>query len=158
MELKAIYLCLFLLYVRKVSSLKCYTCSCTEDDSDTTCLTGPGKKSGMVTDCDKKYCYTVRVDYKDPRGKLQSLLRTCLDKPDYMHEVIEDETHRSYYMACKSDLCNNGNGRTDGSDQENGAFGDKSTIYCPGIGSNRSSVINVNMFMYVVIYLAYCCL
>ncbi|KAJ8945341.1 hypothetical protein NQ318_009736 [Aromia moschata] len=71
-------LCLFFLFViHRSTGLQCYTCSTTEDESDTTCADNPSEVDGGVTDCDKKYCIIVRVDYKDPRGKLASILRSC---------------------------------------------------------------------------------
>ncbi|CAH1108191.1 unnamed protein product [Psylliodes chrysocephalus] len=126
MKIHIAFILVFLLYyIHSVKSLKCYTCSCTEDDADTSCLDNLGAKEGDITDCDKKYCILVRIDYKDPRGKLQSISRNCVDKPAYIHEVIEDETHIGYFTACKSDLCNDGNGHINSSSGETGVFGDK---------------------------------
>lgn len=51
-------------FIYLFKGLKCYTCSATEDDADTTCESDPESVSGGVTDCDKKYCIIVRVDYK----------------------------------------------------------------------------------------------
>nr|CAH7765071.1 unnamed protein product [Callosobruchus chinensis] len=65
-----------------------------ENDADATCLENPGAVAGGILDCDMKYCYSVRIDYKDPKGKLKSLTRTCLDKPLFINDVIEDESSR----------------------------------------------------------------
>ncbi|KAJ8913503.1 hypothetical protein NQ315_017053 [Exocentrus adspersus] len=137
----SVFLLLSSLLIHKSAGLKCYTCSTTEDDADTTCESDPASVTGGVTDCDKKYCIIVRLDYKDPRGKLQSILRSCVDKPTYLNEVLEDETHRAYYRSCRSDLCNSGTGRADSSNNDNGSLGDKSTIYVPGIGENGAVFI-----------------
>ncbi|XP_056631136.1 uncharacterized protein LOC130441459 [Diorhabda sublineata] len=155
METNVVFILLLLILCIQNTTgfLKCYVCSQTEDDSDTHCLDSPGSQDSDILECDKKYCYVVRQDYKDPRGKLASILRTCLDKPTYTNEVIEDETHRAYYRACKSDLCNGGNGRTDESTGESGAFGDKSTIYVPGTGTNNADIVKVLFVVHIISFL-----
>ncbi|XP_018568715.1 uncharacterized protein LOC108908994 [Anoplophora glabripennis] len=156
--MKNLSILIFTLFlVHRSAGLQCYTCSTTEDESDTTCESDPASVTGGVTDCDKKYCVIVRVDYKDPRGKLASILRTCVDTPTYLNEVIEDETHRVYYRSCRTDLCNSGSGRSDSTNSETGSFGDKSTIYVPGIGENDAVTVAVSittmLFAYVFAYL-----
>nr|CAI5840802.1 unnamed protein product [Callosobruchus analis] len=121
-----------------------------ENDADLTCLENPGAVAGGILDCDMKYCYIVREDYRDPKGKLKSLTRTCIDKPTFINDVIEDDTNRFYYRACKKDLCNGGNGRREVNTTA-GAFGDKSTIYVPGIGSHSNAVTNIHSSIFVVI-------
>ncbi|XP_028137804.1 uncharacterized protein LOC114332244 [Diabrotica virgifera virgifera] len=159
MNLKS-YVILFSILVfcvnKSTAFLKCYACSTTEDDADTHCLDNPGSKDTDILECDKKYCYVVRQDYKDPRGKLQSITRTCLDKPTYSNKIIEDATHRIYFRACKSDLCNGGNGHTDESSGEEGAFGDKGTIYVPGTGSNNAGKVKVFLSVNVVLFVVLC--
>ncbi|CAH1965472.1 unnamed protein product [Acanthoscelides obtectus] len=86
----------FLVFTRQAQGLlRCYICSMSENDVDTGCLDNPAKaESGKILDCDKKFCYSVRQDYKDPKGKLKSLTRTCLDVPLFINDVIEDDTYR----------------------------------------------------------------
>ncbi|KAJ8985901.1 hypothetical protein NQ317_010658 [Molorchus minor] len=137
-------------------TLECYTCSTTEDESDTTCLDNPSGVVGGVTDCDKKYCIIVRVDYKDPRGKLASILRSCVDKPTYTNDVIEDETHRVYYRSCRTAKCNGGSGRSDSTSDDNGSLGDKSTIYCPGIGDGAVAVtVSFSILLFAYAFVRY---
>ncbi|CAG9764942.1 unnamed protein product [Ceutorhynchus assimilis] len=125
--------------------LKCYTCSATENDADTSCaddVVGIGKNA--ITDCDKKYCTITRIDYKDPRGKLASLNRNCVDKVP-ADGVTEDATFRSYQRSCKTDLCNSGSGKSD-INTGSRSLGDKSTIYAPGTGRSAGTAISVSVF------------
>lgn len=64
------------------------------------------------------------------------MIRNCVDKPVYTDKVVEDQKLRTYYKACRQDLCNSGNGHGDISNKVIGSLGDKSTIYCPGIGTS----------------------
>ncbi|XP_066151490.1 uncharacterized protein [Euwallacea fornicatus] len=135
--------CLFLflssLLVTATQGLKCYTCSATEDDSDTRCADDVESMDNAITDCDKKYCTINRVDYLDPKGKLASINRNCEDKVP-ADGITEDTTFRTYRRSCRKDLCNNGSGKGNNNDQIN-ALGDKSLIYAPGTG--RSSAITI---------------
>ncbi|KAG5882252.1 hypothetical protein JTB14_014949 [Gonioctena quinquepunctata] len=150
-NMKQIVLLVFVIFlVGKTTGLQCYTCSATEDDSDTHCVDNPGSQEGDITDCDKKYCILVRQDYVDPRGKFASITRNCVDKPTFIDQVVEDSTHRAYYRSCRKDLCNSGSGRTSDTDSAKGSFGDKSTIYCPGIGGNGGFLISVSLPMLVL--------
>ena len=51
--------------MRLFLGLQCYTCSVSIDDPDQTCVTNPDEVSGAnaITNCDKKYCTSVRVEY-----------------------------------------------------------------------------------------------
>lgn len=130
--------------------MKCYTCSCTEDDSDASCADNvESLGTSAITDCDKKYCTITRVDYKDPKGKLQSINRNCVDKLNQPDGITEDESYRSYSRSCKQDLCNNGTGK--GSSSSRGSsLGDKSTIYAPGIGSSSSKLLQTSIFLILI--------
>ncbi|KAF7267220.1 uncharacterized protein LOC143198834 [Rhynchophorus ferrugineus] len=123
--------CLLAFLFTGSEGLKCYTCSCTEDDSDTSCADDvESMGTSGITDCDKKYCTITRVDYKDPKGKLASINRNCVDKVQ-SEGVTEDESYRTYIRSCKTDLCNNGSGKGSSSTSRS-SLGDKSTIYVPG--------------------------
>ncbi|XP_048525234.1 uncharacterized protein LOC109544796 [Dendroctonus ponderosae] len=131
---------LLLAVVDKSAGLKCYTCSATENDSDTSCdddLDSLGKTG--ITDCDKKFCTIVRLDYIDPKGKLASLSRNCVDKVP-ADGITEDSTYRTYQRSCKTDLCNSGSGKSD-SNSGTSDLGDKSTIYAPGTGISAANSI-----------------
>ncbi|XP_074034848.1 uncharacterized protein [Leptinotarsa decemlineata] len=150
--MKNIFLLIFTVFflIAKTSGLKCYTCSLKEDDSDTHCLDNPGTVEGDITDCDKKYCTIVRQDYKDPRGKLQSMTRSCTDVPIYINQVVEDETHRQYFRSCRTDLCNLGTGHSNAQDEARGSFGDKSTIYCPGTDESGGTLVTVTVPIIII--------
>ncbi|XP_050307533.1 uncharacterized protein LOC126744215 [Anthonomus grandis grandis] len=143
MRFKILFLTLFnILLMKQSSALTCYTCSVSENDADTTCadnVTSMPSDSGSITDCDKKFCTIVRVEYLDPKGKLQSFGRSCMDVVP-VDGVYEDSTYRTYQWSCKTDLCNSGNGKTSINDGSR-SLGDKSTIYAPGTG--RSSAEEV---------------
>ncbi|KAB0796893.1 hypothetical protein PPYR_10954 [Photinus pyralis] len=95
-----------------VSALNCYTCKTTENENDKRCITNPGAVEGnAITNCNKNYCTTVRVEYTDPKDRVQSMSRDCVDKPIYSNQVIEDATYRVYYTSCRADLCNGGTGK-----------------------------------------------
>ncbi|KAJ8972431.1 hypothetical protein NQ314_000187, partial [Rhamnusium bicolor] len=91
----------------------------------------------------------------DPRGKLASMVRNCVDIPTYLNEVIEDETHRAYYRSCRQDLCNTGSGRADSNSADNGSLGDKSTIYSPGIGESGAIIASVSLSTIMSAYIFY---
>ncbi|KAK4876761.1 hypothetical protein RN001_009267 [Aquatica leii] len=94
-----------------VSGLKCYRCTATENDKDKRCITDPASvEENAITDCNKVYCITVRVEYTDPKDKLQSMMRDCVDKPIFLNETIENGPFRVYYRSCRTDLCNGGTG------------------------------------------------
>ncbi|GJQ68376.1 hypothetical protein Trydic_g16966 [Trypoxylus dichotomus] len=149
--MKALILLPFLLtYYIGVEGLRCYTCSMTNEDVDQNCLTDPDKAG--ITDCDKQYCISVRVDYVDPKDSLQSLSRTCVDTPLYTNKVLEDETFRSYYKACQTELCNGGLGKdlTDTSSNINGAA---MTLLVPGTGAAHSAIISVSLIFLLQVVL-----
>ncbi|KAK9708011.1 hypothetical protein QE152_g27492 [Popillia japonica] len=135
-------------YCAGVEGLKCYTCSMTDEETDQSCLTDPDNAG--ITDCDKKYCISVRVDYLDPKDTIQSLLRTCVDTPTFINQVIEDETYRNYYKACQTDLCNGGIGK-DLSDATDNRNGDAITLLVPGIGTDAAHSIVVSLTLILVL-------
>lgn len=137
-QLSTIILLFMLVY--RSDGLKCYTCSCTENDADTSCADDVlALGDNAITDCDKKFCTITRLDYKDPKGKLSSITRNCVDKVP-ADGVTEDTTFRTYQRSCKTDLCNDGSGKGSSSEGKS-SFGDKSTIYVPGTGTSGSITI-----------------
>lgn len=65
---------------------------------------------------------------------MQSLVRGCEDKPIYTNQVFEDATYRTYYRACKQELCNGGSGKSSVS-SSTGNNGGASNLLVPGIGA-----------------------
>lgn len=152
MQLHVLPALLLLTLAQRTLGLRCYTCSVTENDPDTSCVddvTSLG--DAAITDCDKKYCTIARLDYIDPKGKLSSMVRNCVDKVP-ADGVTEDSTFRTYQRSCKTDLCNSGSGKSDTSDGRM-SFGDKSTIYVPGIGSKSAGRILYAPVISLLIYL-----
>ncbi|XP_066254461.1 uncharacterized protein [Euwallacea similis] len=148
------YIFLFLssLLITTTQGLKCYTCSATEDDANTQCADDVESMENAITDCDKKYCTITRVDYLDPKGKLASINRNCVDKVP-ADGIVEDATHRTYLRSCRTDLCNNGSGKGDNGNIDN-ALGDKSLIYAPGTGKSSAITIykqNVSLLCVLII-------
>lgn len=55
----------FISFLHNSSALECYTCSIGEQDTDTTCVDDPVKLgTAGKTNCNKKYCTTIRQEYK----------------------------------------------------------------------------------------------
>lgn len=46
-----------------VKALRCYTCTATEDTEDQRCLTNPANLINGITNCNKKFCTSVKVEY-----------------------------------------------------------------------------------------------
>lgn len=46
-------------------ALRCYTCSVSESDNDQRCITDPAsvETGSAITDCDKAYCTSIRIEY-----------------------------------------------------------------------------------------------
>ncbi|KAF5303918.1 hypothetical protein FQA39_LY01703 [Lamprigera yunnana] len=143
-----------------VYGLKCFTCSTSENDIDTRCITNPGAvEENGVTNCNKLFCTIVRVEYVDPKGKVQSISRDCVDKPIYSNHVQEDTTFRAYYTSCRTDLCNGGTGKDISSGnhllEDNGL---DAVLYVVGIrdyngaASIYSSIALIIMCLYLVIF------
>lgn len=62
------------------------------------------------------------------------MVRDCVDKPIYINQVIEDSTYRTYYRACKQDLCNSGTGKASVS-SATGNNGGATNLLVPGTGA-----------------------
>lgn len=43
-------------------------------------------------------------------GVVYSFYRSCEDNPVYVNNIIEDDTYRTYFYACSTELCNGGTG------------------------------------------------
>lgn len=89
--------------------------------------------------------------FKDPKGKMSSMVRNCVDKPIFINNIIEDPKYRTYYKACRQELCNVGNGHSDTANTQIGSLGDKSTIYCPGVSTDEAtkttvSIVTISIF------------
>ncbi|KAK5642588.1 hypothetical protein RI129_008755 [Pyrocoelia pectoralis] len=138
-----------ILCVQVVQGLKCYTCTTTENDKDKRCITNPNAvEVNPITNCNKKYCTTTRVEYIDPKDKVQSMNRDCVDKPIYNNQILEDSTYRVYYTSCRTDLCNAGTGKDisvgSGMIHEDG---EAVVLYVPGIGrENTASSIDLSIY------------
>lgn len=59
------------------------------------------------------------------------MVRGCEDKPIYTNQVLEDSTYRTYYRACKQDLCNGGTGKSSVS-SSTGNNGGATNLLVPG--------------------------
>lgn len=60
--------------------------------------------------------------------------RDCVDKPIYLNQIIEDSTYRTYYRACKQDLCNGGTGKSSVA-TTTGNNGGATNLLVPGTGT-----------------------
>ncbi|RZB40809.1 uncharacterized protein BDFB_003041 [Asbolus verrucosus] len=142
---------LFLIcFCKTATALLCYTCSVGEQDVDTTCIDDP-VKGATKTNCNKKYCTTIRQEYKDPQNKVASMYRGCEDEPIHMNEIIEDATYRIYYTACTETLCNGGSGKAADGGTGGGSLGDKSTLLVPGIGSGSTLQMSVSLIILLLV-------
>lgn len=61
------------------------------------------------------------------------MVRGCEDKPLYTNQVLEDSTYRTYYRACKQELCNGGSGKSSVSSSA-GNNGGATNLLVPEIG------------------------
>lgn len=61
------------------------------------------------------------------------MVRGCEDKPLYTNQVLEDPTYRTYYRACKTELCNGGSGKSSVSTSL-GNNGGATNLLVPGTG------------------------
>ncbi|KAF2885562.1 hypothetical protein ILUMI_20630 [Ignelater luminosus] len=120
--------------------ISCYYRSATHDGLDQRCITDPDSVPGnSVIDCES-YCTSKRVEFKDPKDRVQSMHRGCSDKPEYVNQVIEDSTFRSYYRVCQSDLCNGGSGKSFSNiGGIIGDAGDDIVLLVPGTGTKNNS-------------------
>ncbi|KYB28554.1 hypothetical protein TcasGA2_TC034604 [Tribolium castaneum] len=145
-----LFLILCASFYHSVVTLKCYTCSVGEQDTDMTCIDTPEKTT--PTNCNKKYCTTKRQELLEPQGKVVSMFRGCEDTPEHMNEIVEDATYRWYFVACKEDLCNGGSGKAS-DDNNSGSLGDKSTILVPGTGKNGSKSIQTSFVVIATLFI-----
>lgn len=94
---------------------------------------------------------------QDPKDRVQSMHRGCSAKPEYVNQVVEDPTFRSYYRVCQSDLCNGGNGKSFSNiGGIIGDAGDDIVLLVPGIGSPNNSAslsfFNILLIISVIMY------
>jgi hypothetical protein len=54
--------------------------------------------------------FVLLFNFKDPPGKISSLVRGCEEKPILFDEVLDDAIYRTHYRSCTTDLCNDGDG------------------------------------------------
>ncbi|XP_059475176.1 uncharacterized protein LOC132196492 [Neocloeon triangulifer] len=123
--------------------LKCYSCTQSGVDNDRKCETNPKSIQNSAINCNKKYCVIRRIEFVDqPKGPLFSFYRGCEQRPDFINTEITDSQFKTYYRACTTNLCNDGDGRT-GSGSGGGINSDGSdgggAIMVPGIGENASA-------------------
>ena len=71
---------------------------------------------------------------------MQSIHRSCEDKPLYINQIFEDFTFRTYYRACTTDLCNGGSGRDVFVDTIGGDDGDPITLIVKGTGGGTRTM------------------
>jgi len=81
----------------------------------------------------------MRVEFLDPKGKVASMNRDCLDKPTHLNQVIEDPTFRTYYTSCQTNLCNGGTGKDTSKGGLIGDTGDEIVLLVPGTGVSSSA-------------------
>ncbi|CAG9094093.1 unnamed protein product [Plutella xylostella] len=109
MKLKIIILLVFSVVAQSLGQQKrCYACSFSNTDTDTSCLYITEKTNRV--ECNSKYCTIYRQEFVDPSGRVSSFLRGCEETPDFLNHDIVDPTYRTYYRACTNDLCNIGDG------------------------------------------------
>ncbi|XP_022914292.1 uncharacterized protein [Onthophagus taurus] len=155
MNFFALTLVLAFCVITPTKALKCYTCTSTDEAVDEACINDPESvtASSAITECNKKYCYSIRVEFVDPKGKVSSMSRTCVDEPLYKSMVIEDSTFRTYYRACNEDLCNGGSG-TDLSQTTSSIDNGKAiTIFVRGTGSGSTIFASLGLILALQMYL-----
>lgn len=76
------------------------------------------------------------LTFQDPKNVVQSMVRGCENKPIYTNQVIEDSTFRTYYRACKQDLCNDGSAKSSVSTSTGNKSG-YNNLLVPGVGSSN---------------------
>ncbi|KAF5286813.1 hypothetical protein FQR65_LT12434 [Abscondita terminalis] len=136
---KVIVLFVVILNINTVYGIRCYTCTTNEFDSDKRCATNPDAVEGRpITNCNKLYCTIVRVEYTEPKGKLQSINRDCVDQPIFTNVIEEYGPFRVYYTACRTDLCNGGSGRDISEGNAILDDGEDTVLYVLGIRENST--------------------
>ncbi|XP_012285765.1 uncharacterized protein LOC105702634 [Orussus abietinus] len=100
--LELLLFCLIFPYY--ANGLRCYICKNLSPTSPCS------NSEGFASSCEKKYCTIFREEFRDPKGVLKAFYRACEDEPKYFNTIVETADHITYYRACATDLCNNGNG------------------------------------------------
>lgn len=87
-----------ILFVFNVNSLKCFTCSYAKSDGieGEDCIKNPNsvKAVNKITPCDKKYC-TITMQEKSGSNTVESITRTCENKPHVSKKIISNSTNLS---------------------------------------------------------------
>ncbi|XP_017770626.1 PREDICTED: tyrosine-protein kinase-like otk [Nicrophorus vespilloides] len=154
-EMKRFQIVLFALIgaISTSEGLRCYTCSFQEWETDQKCVTDPAnvETSTPITNCNKNYCTSIRVEYVTPKGKVMQMLRGCEDVPILLNEDFEDPVFRHYYRSCQTDLCNGGTGKDGGAGEEH--FGGFGVLYVPGVGDNAANIFTPSLLTFISMFL-----
>ncbi|XP_015599354.1 uncharacterized protein LOC107269716 isoform X2 [Cephus cinctus] len=124
--------------------LTCYQCKSVSATSS--CITNP-EESAV---CEKTYCTIFRRELQDPAGLVIAFYRACDDFPQFLNTVVDTPFHKTYYRACTSDLCNEGNGYDEFSVYETDEF-DSNIIYVPGIGSFGNTIVPTFWIVFITV-------
>ncbi|KAJ6641463.1 hypothetical protein Bhyg_06402 [Pseudolycoriella hygida] len=146
-----VYYLTWMFIVQHSQALRCYTCSYVPTTGNRACIENPDKVGGQkFTNCNKKFCTILRQELVNPPGFVNSFLRGCEDKAT--NDVSIDPTFKTYYYACTSDLCNDGDGiKSSGLGvNSDGYFGEN--LLVPGInGSQQIQQINLQHVLCIMI-------
>ncbi|XP_059614004.1 uncharacterized protein LOC132260096 [Phlebotomus argentipes] len=131
-------------------ALRCYACTYVSgQQSDTVCIDDPEKVEGQrIVTCDKKYCTIMRQELKDPAGKVNSFVRDCVESPQFLNDMIEDATFKTYFRSCMTDLCNDGDGIRNGDSILNpDGNGPGENLLVPGITGKATLTHKIPAFL-----------
>lgn len=79
------------------------------------------------------------------------MVRDCVDKPIYINQVIEDSTYRTYYRACKQDLCNGGSGKSSVSNSVNNKGG-AMNLLVPGTNAGIETLPKTTLILLMFLF------
>ncbi|XP_011298905.1 uncharacterized protein [Fopius arisanus] len=127
------FIILGFLGINSANGLICYYC--TAASAYDSCILDNGVASG----CDMTYCTIFRRELIDPPHTLVQFQRTCQETPQYINVEVNDSTHRTFYHACATDLCNTGEGRLQPNSIKPIKVEPGKVLMVPGIGSMASS-------------------
>ncbi|XP_018331126.1 uncharacterized protein LOC108741037 [Agrilus planipennis] len=131
-------------------ALECYSCGWDAGNVDENCVKEPSLVNNGVLVCDKRYCYSIRVEQA---GKVTSMYRSCADKPQYINKLIKYDDFKIYHMACTTTLCNSGSGK----EIYGSGSGSSGILYVPGYGYGGSTALkskytHLILLVVVVVY------
>ncbi|XP_049948100.1 uncharacterized protein LOC126456386 [Schistocerca serialis cubense] len=143
---RAALLCLLLVAVSLPSSqgLICYSCVYSAGDKSKACVDSPDMVTSgspkVTCKTEQKYCTIQRQEIRST-GEVNSFFRGCAEEPSLKDTVIEDDSFKTYFRSCQTNLCNAGDGLSSlgggGAIRDPGAQG---TLIVPGIGSGAGAV------------------